>query len=649
MASAKQTRINQMVSVLEQATTWVPAATLSKRIGASERSVRNYVAEINAQGIRRIESSKEGYRLARQRRRADGEAARAAGSGTEKDRRRNHVITRLIQATEPVSMFDLADELYISESTLASSVMPQVRRLCAEYGLACESHDFQLVLTGRERNKRRLLGGLATSGFNGYFSSTQTLEELFPEYDVKELCSRIVDICQRSELFINDYALTNLLVHLMVMIIRLTSDNELPEGDFSLDAQELVDQLDQRDDIVRCADRIAAFVEKECGIPIPQADYQQILMLLVLSVERVAYRELDLDILAEVIDPAFIETVFSILDETAARYGLDTLGDNTTRLQLVLHLYNAYQRAKYGVSYPNPLATQIKGEYAPVYDMAVYIAHRFSTAMGVPVGENEIAFIAFHIGAYFDRIASPSNAVSCVIVVDEYHDLGRRLVQELKGALGEELDIAAVMSSRAYAASPVSCDLVITTADVPTASHHKVLIGPFLNKQGIQKTRKAMEQILEERRLGDARDFLRGLLSPELYLRNVAGLECAEDAIERLGELVVASGQAGEDFVEDVQLRERVSSTAFSDCLAVPHSISVFPERSFVAVIHNDEPIPWGKNHRVNFVLLMGIVRKDMGIFHDALDLIIETFASVEHTTRLLRTNTYDEFVAALG
>ncbi len=85
-------------------------------------------------------------------------------------------------------------------------------------------------------------------------------------------------------------------------------------------------------------------------------------MLLALSIERVEYRELDFEKLASIIDPAFVDTVLEILDETGARYNIPHFIDEPMRLQLVLHMFNAYQRAVYHVSYPNPLASQIKSE-----------------------------------------------------------------------------------------------------------------------------------------------------------------------------------------------------------------------------------------------------------------------------------------------
>lgn len=647
MASAKLQRINRMIEILDKASGWVPAAMLANMLSASERSIRNYVTEINAESPRRIESSKEGYRLSK----TPGERAseptaspRSVHEAGDAASRCNYLIVRLVNADESLSVFDLAGELYISESTLSSSVMPQVRELARQFDLTVETHDFKVKLTGLERNKRRLLGHIATHNSYGYFSSTQTLEEMFPDFDVQTILASLVEICQRSELFINDYALSNLLVHLLVIIIRLTSNNELKEIDGPIDGDGLVTQLYQRDQIISCARRIASYFEEAFGCTIPKADFQQILVLLALSIERIQYNELDFDKLEHIIDPTFVKGVLGILDEAGARYNIPNFIDEPMRLQLVLHMYNAYQRALYHVSYPNPLAAQIKSEYAPVYDMAVYIAHRFSTAMGVEIGENEIAFIAFHIGAYFERVTAPDCAITCAVIVEDYHDFARKLVEDLKSALDDDAQIVAVMSCDRYLTAPPECDAVITTIDVAVpAGCSKILIGPILTKQNLRKVRDCLARIQEERRHAYARDLLRRLIKPELFCRNIDAPNAAA-CIDALGEAVLNAGYADAAYLADVHLREKVSSTAFTDCLAVPHSISVYPHRSFIAVAHNDSPIPWGR-HNVRFALLIGITEEEMGLFRDVLDLIIETFSSVESTMRLLQTDTFDEFI----
>ena len=161
----------------------------------------------------------------------------------------------------------------------------------------------------------------------------------------------------------------------------------------------------QSDAILKCANDIADYFEQTFGCSVPESDFQQIVFLIALSVERYSYNELTFDKLATLMDRQFVDTVMSIAQDMGHRYDID-LSDESFLLQLVLHMYNVYQRAVYHVSYPNPLAGQIKSEYAPVYDMAVYFSHRFATTFNIQVSENEIAFIAFHIGAYIDYLGS---------------------------------------------------------------------------------------------------------------------------------------------------------------------------------------------------------------------------------------------------
>lgn len=682
--ATKNERIGRLIYILEHASSWVSSTALARALGTSERTVRNYITEINRGGSQRIESSKEGYRLRDGGIMAPGVAAKVSArtnnayrknfpksepdasngaaqgvkptatfmlraktsaSKSTSDARRDYVISKLINAHQPVSMFDVAAALYVSESTLSNSVLPRVRKLIAPFNLTLECHGFQLELTGREHDKRRLLGNLAIRNTNGYFTSTATLKNLFPAFDIEGILNKLVEICQRSELIINHYALNNLLIHILVIIIRLQSNNELSDHDDMTDVDALVASFTQGEEILKCANDVAWYFETAFGCPIPSNDFQQIVLLIALSVERYSYDELTFDKLAELTGHPFMDQVVQIACETADRYGINHF-DDAFMLQLVLHMYNVYQRAIYHVSYPNPLAAQIKSDYAPVYDMAVYFAHRFSTATDIEINENEIAFIAFHIGAYLERTATPDDKATAIVIVEQYHDFAQQLVADLEEALADELSVIAVMSCDRFLASPPTADLIITTIDVPVRQGIKVLIGPILNKQNLRKIQDKLALVLESKRRGRAHRFLKQVLHRELYVRNMQLAGGPDAYIDYLGSLCAEHGLADDGFIRDVHLREQVSSTAFTDCLAIPHSIDTFARSSFIAVLHNDTAIPWGR-HNVNFVLLVGIAESDMGYFRDTLDIIIELFSSVDATMRLLQTDTFDEFLEA--
>lgn len=658
MANKKKERLMRLINVLEGASSPVPAAALARMLDTSERTIRNYVTQINEEGSRRIASSNEGYRL------VDGAAKKPgapdcstasgasgpaplsfAGAPGSAIARRDYVISRLIVRPSGVEVFEAAKRLHISESTFASSVMPQVRQLLSQFGLGIETHSFVMTLTGSEQDKRRLMGFLATHDSDGYFSSTQTLEGLFPEFDVESILAGIVKICQDSELLINDFALNNLLIHLLVIVIRLKSANALPEGDEVIDVNKMLEEFSQREAILRCANGISSYFEREFGCVIPEADFRQIVVLIALSVERCSYENLNLEGLADLIDQEFLDLVKRICDQTVARYDIPAF-DEPLLLQLTLHVFNAVQRAQYHVSYPNPLAHQIKHEYAPVYDMAVYFAHQFTRERGVQMDENEIAFIAFHIGAYLERCPVQNGAVTCVVLVNNYHGMASQLANDVQRALGDEAMVAGVMTQQEYLAQGPECDFVVCSTRVEGVAAEQVVVGPILTRKGERAVREKVEGILRARETGASRRFLKSLFSPDLYARNVELEGGRDEVIDYLASLAEWLGYAEKDFVRDVHAREAASSTAFTDCLAVPHSIGAYAKRSFIAVLHNDAPIAWG-NHSVKFVLLIGIAEQDMTMFRGAFDIIVETFMSVDKTAALLRTSRYDEFVEA--
>lgn len=60
--------------------------------------------------------------------------------------------------------------------------------------------------------------------------------------------------------------------------------------------------------------------------------------------------------------------------------------------------------------------------------------------------------------------------------------------------------------------------------------------------------------------------------------------------------------------------------------------------------IKNDTAIPRGR-HKVHFVLPIGIAKDEMAYFRDAPDITIGLYSSIDKTSRLMQTDTFEEFV----
>ena len=624
---------NELLRILSEADQSVPAATLAKMLGLSARTVRNYIKELNEEGGVTILSSRGGYRL------QEG-AYNKKSASSENEARVWRVLSDLLTCKEGFNAFDEAESLFVSASTIINTIIPQIKTMVLEYDLRVESQKYQFVLKGSEQNKRKLIGHIATGDSYGLFNSKIALEQLFPDQNVDGVMQELYKTCQEAKLFLNDFALNNLMVHILIILIRLESDDDLERKEYLVPPQELLSAFRDKDEILNLADMISANFARSYHVQIPAQDYQQIVILIALSVE---HEMVDVE---SAISREFINNVVSILALVSNRYCTQEFS-NDFALQFALHMYYACQRCAFKISYPNPIGPQFKKDYAPIYDMAVLFAHRFSSIYHVDFSEDEIAFIAFHFGAFLENNKQSGAHISCAIVVESYHAISKKLANDVSANFSDRLMILDVLPFNRFLQRPPACDLIITTLPLRSEGRHVVTVNPILTKQNISSIRDALDALCDERERRNAHAFLQKLFHKELYFRNIR-LNTESRYIRFMGQQCLERGYVDDAFIQDVLLRESVSCTAFTDVLAIPHAINQPADRSFICVVHNDMPIQWNKK-MIHFIFMIGITEQDMRYFKAALDRIIELFQSPGRTMELLKTDTFEEFCAQMN
>lgn len=624
-------KIDELLKILSDSQKPVPSSSLAKVLGVTERTVRNYVNKINENEIK-IVSSKHGYYLYKN----TNFYPESDSKLNENSERSYLILSKLLISKEGVSLFDEAENLDISESTIANNVIPRIKKLVSKFNLKIESKNYLYFLVGEEKNKRKLIGYLVSNHTYGCFSTADSLKRLFPSFDVENVLKNLYDLCQESDLFLNTFALNNLLIHLLIIIIRLDSKDNLTTLDKNHNLDSLIPNKTQKDKILNLAKKISILIQEKTNRNIPEDDYQQIVILISLSIEKESTN------LQTFIDKAFIKNIEDLVQDLSKRYSIPSF-DKDFVLQFSLHMYNARQRSSLNISYPNPITYQIKKDYAPIYDMAVFFSHQFSRIYQIDLSEDEIAFIAFHFGSYLENNKQIKSKISCIVVIENYHDISKNLINELNASFSYEVVIIDVMSLNRYTLFKPECDLLITCVPTSIQHPHKVFINPILTKKNMLKILSTVEEIEKERKIKNSKDFLRALFDPKLYFRNV-NLQSKNSYIQFMGEKALENHYINEKFIQDVILRENVSSTAFTDYIAIPHTISQYAEKSFICVIHNDHPIKWG-DKEINFILMIGISESDMKFFKDAFDLLIEVFYSTEKTLEILNTKNYKDFL----
>lgn len=72
-----------------------------------------------------------------------------------------------------------------------------------------------------------------------------------------ESCQELYKLCQDSEFYLNDYSLNNLLVHILVILIRLESEDNLEESETHVSAEGLLEPLQDQEEIRALGSRIS--------------------------------------------------------------------------------------------------------------------------------------------------------------------------------------------------------------------------------------------------------------------------------------------------------------------------------------------------------------------------------------------------------
>jgi lichenan operon transcriptional antiterminator len=79
-----------------------------------------------------------------------------------------------------------------------------------------------------------------------------------------------------------------------------------------------------------------------------------------------------------------------------------------------------------------------------------------------------------------------------------------------------------------------------------------------------------------------------------------------------------------------------MSSTAFTDTIAVPHAMEMSATRTAIAIVVNETPMAWGEN-RVNVIALIAFSESGRKAFQDVFDQLVEVFSDRDDLQRIVR------------
>ncbi|EAC3129205.1 PRD domain-containing protein [Listeria monocytogenes] len=612
----------------KQENKWVTSNELAAFCECTTRTIRNNIYKINEVTPNLINSTKQGYQI-------NLNIPFEFQSESDVTERKSKLLLELIKnSTKGVDLFELADILYISEVTLKKDIQ-QLKNELKEADVKIVISKDRIKLIGKERAKRKYMISLLYEE-GGYRESIKSrIQEMIEFVSIDKLQNIVKEVLAQESITTNQYSMMNIVLHYAISIVRIQQGNTLIETQKTL--------IRKHSKEYEISKKIAKILSEEYQIHFSEAETKQLGLLYVgLQNEQSAnanHGELD-----QFVDKKIIDALKIVLANVEETYLID-LQNEQLFIKLAIHVQSLYYRSRYKAYTRNLSLLDIKTSYPVTFDIAVYISSLLQEKLAIDFNEDEISFIALHIGSFLESENRDYIRLEIGLLVDDYHDLRTNMLKKLRARFENEATIE-LIENEDY---EENFDIILTTnRDVALEKAGSIFIHPLLTTKDIKKITSRIQtkkKILENNIRGQQIDryIVRSLYSNQIDPSELTPAKIREQMISKMEKQTFVTPE----FKEKVGKREQMAPTSFPSGIAIPHSIKNDALQSGVSIMTLQEPIYWN-DVKVKIIALVAISKKDATEFNDFFEKFVEIVSEPINTKRLSMVESFEEFIRKL-
>ena len=633
--------LKKLILLMLRSDKWVTAKILASKLGVSERSVKKYIAEINTYMEGGITSSRQGYK-------ANKEIAKKILMKFDTPElpqtpleRQNYITFKMIENDKhykgKINLYQISEELFVSYETVRNDVK-KIKDTMGLYNIEIIGNGEYIAIEGKEVDKRKLLSKVLYDEFNYNVMSISVMTKKFPEYDFELLISIIKKGCAKFNYFINDYALLNLIVDIVIGVDRIKNMKTARNPRLLINEYRPI----ERELILT----IAKEIERNFEIQYSDIELEELSLMLLSHVMIKEFMQFDKQNIETIVGSECIIIVKDIMCYLNSAYFIDTRNEEFF-VKFALHLKNLIRRLENNYESKNPLTNHIKRTCPLIYDAAVGVADKLNEFISHEITEDEIAYIALHIGGNLETQQKKMKRVKCVIVFPQYYNFTFKFVENIKNIFDQKIEIIEVITSTVELVMSHPIDLVITTVSIPEFLEiETVEVTPFLREKDCEKIENKIKNIVLKKEKKKFFDDIMQMYNPRFFCKNDVPNNKSE-VIKFMTNIMEEEGVVTQEYYKEVIRRENQASTAFGN-IAVPHSMKMnaLKTRMFV-MLNSENPIDWD-GCSVNVVLLFAICEDEKQVFHDVFDKIVVLLLEQENIMKVKNTDSYLEFANTL-
>jgi len=501
-----------------------------------------------------------------------------------------YMIRRLLFSENYVKIEWLADELFVSRTTV-SSALKSVKAVLSEYHLELQQRaNYGIRVAGQESHRRVAQSDYIYSDEDSTSLDMDIYRNIY-RYDTKVVREQIYKNLIEYNISIANNSLLKLTSLLLVSDYRIRSGC----------------QIEFHDDLEDVTSKVEFLLAKSIvnGLFETQWGEIEIAWLAAFIISRRNITDKDRYEIRK--ERKYYEISGRIIDWIYSVTEVDLTIDPKFRVELARHLRGMFYRINYGFEKKDVRLLETKGNNS-AFEYAVIAARYLELEYGYQVQESEIVYLSYRFFTHF-RLNANHGKQNILVVMDKGANTSDLFIYELTLEFGNyigDFDSAEIYQIPYLPIENFDC--LIT--DIPSLKFDYKIpvlrVNYFLTEKDITFLKDYFT-----RRSDNALRFLNSFRE-ELFVRNIDA-ESKEEVIKLLYDKVIDNMELEAGVYENILERERMASTEQGNCTATPHSFYATREDPLIVVGVLKKPIIWDKEKcRLVFLVLNGSVENEL-------------------------------------
>ncbi|NPC94591.1 transcription antiterminator [Bacillus sp. WMMC1349] len=536
-----------------------------------------------------------------------------------------YLFKRLLLTDEYVKLENLADDLYVSKSTVQHD-MREIRKRLKPYGIQLViKPNYGFKLRGEEMKLRYCMAEHIFQKQEIDFEIIDTRVPILPKAELNMIRETILENIMDQQMFLSDLALSNLLVHIVIACKRIRNGKHVSL--YEADVKEMMNDQEYR---VACS--IAQNLEKNLKVKFPTEETAYMAIHL-LGAKRTKVNHDDMN---DFIDDETGRLADLLIETIDHQFKLGIKKDKQLKSGISLHLKPALNRYRYGMHIRNPLLDTIKTHDPLAFEAGIQAGEVLKKETGFDIEESEAGYLALHIGAAIERRKTNIMSKRCIIVCVSGAGNAIWIESKLRSTFGAKLQILGTVNYyRLKQISLNALDFIISTIPLPEKLPIPVIkVNTILEEIDVLKINHVLNAKLEL-----VEKYTRKQL---IFLQKT--FQSKSEILQFLCEKAFKLGLVEEDLTASVFEREAIAPTYFGNLIAIPRSMTAKSLQTFWAVCTLQKPIEW-ENKKVQFICLLCVEKNNPSHLQKMYKLVghVLNHRSIVHD--FLKCQTYEEFI----